>query len=309
MHEVDQQMNEVVFDKLHYTAYRDTSLARTILGPKENIQSFTRDDILNYIRQHYTAPRIVIAGAGAIEHEQLVKLAQDLFGKIPTSPPTPVFKEPAAFTGSEIKIRFDEWEEAHFAVAFPVGGWTDPDTFPLMLIQTMLGGYDKYQSPPHLIHTSSPMVGRIAYKDLAHSVMPFNTQYSDTGLFGVYAVCGPITVEDTVNVIQHELTRFCYEVDEIRLHEAKVQLKANLLAHLDGSTQTAEDIGRQLLTYGRRLHPMESIARIDAVDANAIKHCARRFFYDRDHAVAAIGNIYGLPYYPLMRQQSYWAWF
>ena len=50
---------EVVFDHLHATAFQHSPLGRTILGPTENIQSLTRDDLAKYISSHYTAPRMV----------------------------------------------------------------------------------------------------------------------------------------------------------------------------------------------------------------------------------------------------------
>jgi len=90
------------------------------------------------------------------------------------------------------------------------------------------------------------------------------------------------------------------------LNEAKNNLKTTLLSHLDGSRQIADDIGRQLLTYRRRIHPSEMIARIDAVDSNAVKAVARRFFYDRDHAMAAMGPLFELPDYNWIRRRSYW---
>ena len=36
--EVDTQLEEVVFDHLHATAYQGTALGRTILGPTENVK-------------------------------------------------------------------------------------------------------------------------------------------------------------------------------------------------------------------------------------------------------------------------------
>ena len=38
MQEVETNLQEVVFDYLHATAYQGTALGRTILGPTENIQ-------------------------------------------------------------------------------------------------------------------------------------------------------------------------------------------------------------------------------------------------------------------------------
>ena len=70
------QLQEVVFDHLHATAYQGQSLGRTILGPEENIKQLKRDDLVAYIKQNYTAPRMVLAAAGGVDHEQLVALAE-----------------------------------------------------------------------------------------------------------------------------------------------------------------------------------------------------------------------------------------
>merc|ERR1711990_986329 len=68
MEEVMSNKEEVIFDELHATAYQGNSLGRTILGPEANIMSIQQDDLQKYIQTHYTAPRMVVAGAGAIQH-------------------------------------------------------------------------------------------------------------------------------------------------------------------------------------------------------------------------------------------------
>lgn len=309
MQEVNTQLEEVVFDRLHETAYRGTALGRTILGPEENIKSISRDDIMEYISNHYTAPRMVIAGAGAIEHEQLVDLSAKCFGNVAATPAVEPYKEPAVFTGSDIRVRFDDMPQAHIAYAFPTAGWTDPDNFPLMVIQTMLGAWNKNTSSGTGEHSSSNLIQRVARGDHATSLMSFNTQYSDTGLFGVYAVADPVGQEDLMYEITKSLTDLCYDVDEALMVEAKNQLAMNMLSHLDGSTTICEDIGRQMLTYGRRMHPTEILARIDAVDLKAVKNCANRYFYDRDFALAAIGPLHELPDYNFLRRKTYFLRF
>ncbi|KAL7249004.1 hypothetical protein ACSBR1_011216 [Camellia fascicularis] len=83
-------------------------------------------------------------------------------------------------------------------------------------------------------------------------------------------------------------------------------LKSSLLLHIDGTCPVAEDIGRQLLTYGRRIPFVELFARIDAVDASTVKRVANRFIFDQDVAIAAMGPIQGLPYYNWFRHRTYW---
>lgn len=59
MEEVEKSPEEVIFDRLHITAFRDSPLGFTILGPPENIQKITREDIIDYVQENYTADRLV----------------------------------------------------------------------------------------------------------------------------------------------------------------------------------------------------------------------------------------------------------
>jgi processing peptidase subunit beta len=310
MEEVNKQMEEVIFDRLHETAYRDCALGRTILGPSENIRNINRQQITDYISSHYTGDRMVVAGAGAVDHGELVKLSERLFGNIPAQAPEgkQPYLEPARFVGSDFRLRDDDMPLAHVALAFPTAGWCDPDASTLIVMQSLLGGWERNVTAGSGVHSSSPLVSALASEDVALSVMSFNTQYSDTGLFGLYATSHPVGLSATMHHMATNITRLCYEVDENHLEETKNQLKMSVFSHLDGSSTICEDIGRQMLTFGRRMHPSEVVARIEAVDAAAVKDCANRYFYDRDHALAAIGPLNELQDYNAIRRQSHWLW-
>jgi len=302
MQEVENMPEEVIFDRLHQTAYRGTALARTILGPIENIKSISREDIEEYVSTHYVGPKMVIAAAGPIDHDEVLKLSEGLFSDIAKSGASEPYMEPAVFTGSEIRVRYDDMPVAHIAYAFPTAGWTDPDNFPLLVIQHLLGSWDK-GSYSNICNTR--MTKEIAEDELAHSVSAFNTQYSDTGLFGVHAVCEGTLQDALMHYITTSMTDLCYHCSEDQLENAKTQLKMTMLSQLDGSTVVCEDIGRQVLTYDRRMHPQETLARIEAVDSNAVKRCANRYFLDRDFALAAVGPIFELPDYNVLRRRTY----
>ncbi|ONL94953.1 putative mitochondrial-processing peptidase subunit beta mitochondrial [Zea mays] len=103
----------------------------------------------------------------------------------------------------------------------------------------------------------------------------------------------------------HEMSKLSYRVTEEDVIRARNQLKSSIQLHLDGSTAVVEDIGRQLLTYGRRIPTPELFARIDAVDASTVKRVANRFIFDQDVAIAAMGPIQGLPDYNWFRRRTY----
>jgi len=81
--EVQKMKDEVVFDELHKIAFPNSSLGFTILGPTDNIKKITRDNIKSYISTNYTADRMVIIGAGGVDHDELVELAKKYFANVP----------------------------------------------------------------------------------------------------------------------------------------------------------------------------------------------------------------------------------
>jgi processing peptidase subunit beta len=121
-------------------------LGRTILGPTENIKKIGRPDLVQYIDTHYKGPRLVIAGAGGVPHDELVKLANQNFGKVGyeyTKSEIPDLPAPCRYTGSEIRVRDDSLPLAHVAMAVEGCGWKDPDNIPLMVANTIIGSWDR----------------------------------------------------------------------------------------------------------------------------------------------------------------------
>lgn len=290
MQEIENNLQEVTFDHLHATAYQGTALGRTILGPSENIQSIKRDDLLNYIRTHYRAPRMVLAAAGGIDHEQLVHLGEQHFGKLPSDLSVDLDKlTPCKFTGSEIRIRDDLMPLAHVAIALQSTGWADADTIPLMVASTIVGNWDRSMAGGG--HVTTRLGQQASKYDLFHSYQAFNTCYTDTGLWGTYLVVDRMKINDAMDALQNEWCRISTDCSEQEVTRAKNLLKTNMLLMLDGSTPICEDIGRQLLSYGRRLPLHELDARIDAVDARTIMAVMKQYVYNQNPSIAAVGPI------------------
>jgi len=307
MKEVNSQMEEVVFDHLHSVAFQTTPLAMTILGPENNINKMRRDQLTDWISTHYTGKRIVIAGAGGIEHDKLVDQVRKKFEKILKNDKIDIENgshNNTPFTGSMVTVRNDDDPLQHIAIAVRSVGWTHPDYFAFMLLQTIVGNWDKTLGGAN--NMVSRLAEEIATEKWANSFMTFNTTYKNTGLFGVYAVTHPGDHStELCRTIIKEWVRLAIKPTKSELERAKNKLKSALLLQLDGSFATAEDIGRQLLTIGRRISPAEMFTRIDAVSIDELQRVAHDYLYDVDVSVAAVGAIKSLPDYNEFRGWNY----
>jgi len=306
MIEVETNLQEVVFDHLHATAYQGTPLGRTILGPTENIKSINAKDLREYINTHYKPQRMVLAAAGGVNHDELVKLAEQHFGsmKFDTNVEPQVLK-PCRYTGSEIRVRDDDIRLAHVAACIEGTSWSDADTIPLMVASTLIGSWDRSMASAgnvgsNLAHLSNKYNG-------CHSFQAFNTCYADTGLWGVYFVTDKMKIDDFMMSLQEEWVRLSTSVTESEVTRAKNLLKTNMLLQLDGSTPICEEIGRQLLVYNRRLPLSELEERIEAVSANVIRKVCMKHVYDKCPAISAVGPVEQLPDYNRTRGRMWWA--
>ncbi|KAF7542985.1 hypothetical protein G7Z17_g11112 [Cylindrodendrum hubeiense] len=302
--EVEKQVEEVVFDHLHATAFQHQGLGRTILGPRQNIRDITRTELTSYIKNNYTADRMVLVGSGGVPHDELVSLAEKHFSGLPTTGPKnqayQLSKQKADFFGSDVRIRDDNMPTANIALAVEGVSWNSPDYFTALVAQAIVGNYDKALG--QATHQGSKLSGWVHKHDIANSFMSFSTSYSDTGLWGIYLVSDkPERVDDLVHFAIREWMRLCTNVSGAETERAKAQLKASILLSLDGTTAVAEDIGRQLITTGRRMAPNEIERQIDAISEKDIMDFANRKLWDRDIAISAVGPIEALFDYQRLR--------
>ncbi|KAL2415540.1 Mitochondrial-processing peptidase subunit beta, partial [Exophiala dermatitidis] len=204
------------------------------------------------------------------------------------------------FIGSEVRIRDDTIPTAHIAIAVEGVSWKDDDYFTALVTQAIVGNWDRAMgNSPYLGSRLSTFVHA---NELANSFMSFSTSYSDTGLWGIYLVSENKTqLDDLVHFTLREWTRLCFNVSEAETERAKAQLKASILLSLDGTTAVAEDIGRQIVTTGRRMDPAEIERVIGAITEKDVMRFAQKKIWDRDIAISAVGSIEGLLDYNRIR--------
>jgi predicted Zn-dependent peptidase len=257
--------DDIIFDHFQETAFPAQPMGRPVLGTEEHIREMPRSVLTNYMRRHYSAPNVVVAAAGALEHEQLLDLVNKHFADLPSEPPPPVVV--GRYAGGEFR-EARELDQVHIVLGFPSVAYGDPDYYPTLLLSTLLGG-----------GMSSRLFQEIREKrGLVYSIYSFSAPYMDTGLFGIYAGTGESEAEELVPVTLAELCKVQTEVTETELARARAQVKASLLMSLESTGSRCEQLARQLQVFGRVVPTAETVGKLNAVTTEQVSRAAERLF-------------------------------
>ncbi|MGI9413448.1 MAG: M16 family metallopeptidase [Hyphomicrobiales bacterium] len=270
--------DDLVFDLVQSCAYPEQPLGRPILGTIESVSGFSPDCIVGYRDSHYGAPSMVLSAAGAVDHDDLVRQAEDAFGRLPGH-------TAGQSAGGAYRGGFDcaekPLEQTHVVLAFKAPGYTEDQFYALQVFSSVLGG-----------GMSSRLFQEIREKrGLCYSIGSFTSAYKDTGLFGVYAATSPDLTSELLTVLTGELGVLSGNVGEDETARARAQLKAGLMMSLESSSMRADQVARQLLAFGRVLTVEEISGKVDAVDSAAVSGLADALLSGAKPAFAAVGAL------------------
>jgi predicted Zn-dependent peptidase len=273
--------DDLVFEYLQRTAFPNQPIGRSILGTPATVRSFDRKRLLGYLQRHYRAPDMVVAAAGAVDHDAILEEVDRRFRSF--SGPAAPRPEPARFGGGAL-IEARELEQVHIALALQGVPQLDPSLFSLGVFTSVVGG----GMSSRLFQEAREVRG------LCYSIYAFHMPYSDTGMFGLYAGTDATDVAELMRVVVDEINAAAQTLSEAEIARAKAQMKAGLLMALESSSARAEQLARQIIAYGRPIPLDEIVAKIDAVTVESARAAGQDLIARSRPAIAALGPGSGL---------------
>ncbi len=269
---------DLVHDLLQEAAFEGQPIGRPILGTVDTVRAQRSDSLRDYLAAHYRAPGIVVGAAGAVDHDRVVGDVERLFGDMAADPMPAGAK--ARFTGGERRSEKD-LSEANVLFAFPAPSFADENFYAARIAASVLGG-----------GMSSRLFQRVREeRGLCYSIYAFNWAFSDVGLFGISAATGADDIEELIDVTTAEIVRAIDEIDETEVSRARAQAKAGLLMSLESCAVRAEQVARQMLFLDRIVPMEELVARVDAVDAAAVRGMIASLTRTDLPALSAVGPV------------------
>lgn len=273
---VEDAPDDLVFDLFTAAAWPGQPIGRPILGTREGVSAFDRGAIDGYLRHHYQAGATIVAGAGAVEHAEIVDLSARRFEPLGRKESPPAAS--ASYRGGEILLK-KTLGQTHIVVGFEGRAVHADDHDAAHVFAAAAGG-----------GMSSRLFQEVREKrGLAYSIYSFHWAYSDAGLLGVYAGTSPKDAGELMAAALDCLTEAAATLTEEEIQRAKAQMKVSLLTALESSGARAQQVARQILIYGRPLTTQEMIARIEKLNVNEVRAAGAAMMRSTP-TVAAIGR-------------------
>jgi predicted Zn-dependent peptidase len=280
IHMYEDAPDELVHDIYLETVWPGHQLGRNILGTEKSVEAFSKDLILEYCRDFYTADNIVIAAAGNIEHDELVKLCEKYFGNFSGEKKQTPISAPKLVPSRS--LNFKDTEQVHLCMGTFGLPQDHADIYTVHLLNNILGG-----------GVSSRLFQSIREeRGLAYSVYSYNSSYKDAGLLTIYAGTRPANAPEVVSLILENIRDLKKSnVTKEELTRAKEQLKGAMLLGLESSSSRMSRIGKNEIALQRYVPLDEIVEKIEAVSLDGVYEMINRIFVKEMFSFASLGTL------------------
>jgi predicted Zn-dependent peptidase len=256
--------DEIAYELLQEVAFPDQAIGRPILGTRTSVKSFKPSHLRRFLTDNYSANRMVLSAAGKVDHGQLVRHAEALFGGMNGGEGG---KFEAAHYCGGTRTSAKPFEQSHLLLAFEGPSYAHSGYYTAQVFSALFGG-----------GMSSRLFQEVRERrGLCYSIYSTYWALADSGLFAIHAATGAEMMSKLIEVVAGELRRAAAAAPtEAEVARAKAQIKAGMLMGLESSSARAEYMARQLLLFDKLIDTKEVIARIEAVTPEDIRMLAAR---------------------------------
>lgn len=262
-----------IFDDFENYLFSNHPLGANILGSKETVSSFTREDLMRYTERFFFAENIVISYVGDYSIHRLKNILEKDFNPLKRSA-SPI--KPSTFDHYKpFKVRTQEANfQAHAVIGGLAPGYNSEHRRGMTLLTNVLGG-------PAL---NSRLILSIREKyGYTYNIEASYAPYADIGYWSIYFGTDQKYLEKTLKQVYKEIRLICSEaLNEQQLFKAKKQLKGQLALSLDNNSGLMLGLGKSLLLFNQIDSIQEIYAGIDRLTVEELKAISNIYFDEKN---------------------------
>lgn len=272
--------DDLCLDMLSRAFYGERGYGRNILGPRKNVENFTRADIENYMKKRYCSDNIVISMAGNIDVNLAEEMVEKYFGNMPKCSCNKIDVKVDLKAQSLFKTK--DIEQVHIGIAYPSVKRYDEHFDATQIMNAILGG----SMSSRLFQTVREELG------LAYTVYSYTSTYCETGTLAVYAGVNAEKYQQSAEAIFGCLNDLRKKnISEEEFLRGKEQLISSQIFAQESTSSQMLLFGKELLYRGKVYDFEERVNKISSVTLNEVLDAVDVNFDDKYKAVALVGAV------------------
>lgn len=276
---VDDYPEDIAFDLLHEAIYHGQSLAMPIIGTREKVQSYTRQQVVDYRNAHYNANNTVISVAGRFKREELIAILEERFGgwekgEVAQYPKTLINVTPRRL------FKDKKTEQTHICMGYTGLEQGDKRRYAMMVFNSIFGG-----------GVSSRLFQKVREEQaLVYSIYSSPAAYPGCGDFSVYSAATPKNSPLVLAQIHEEASTLIRGgISEKELSQAKAQLRTSFVLSQESAYARMSQLGTQCLLDAPMRTPAQTLRGIEKVSEKMVIDLAAELF-SKEPSLAVVGK-------------------
>jgi predicted Zn-dependent peptidase len=271
--------DDFIHDLFCQNFWKGHPLGRPIVGTEASVESLNRDFLMTHKTGTYCAENIIIAAAGNIDHNELIRLVSDLFSSVPAGNDAAITPQP--IYGNDVLHFEKELEQLHICLGTRALPQNHAHRYESYILNAILGG-----------SMSSRLFQEVREKQgLAYSIYSYMASHSDSGSLVVYAGTSQDKMDEVIEIILREMRRLKLDLlTSEELSAAKEQLKGNVLLSLESSDNRMSKLAKNEIYFGRYQSLEDIMNGFDRVTSQSVQELSMDLFSGNSLNLVLLGK-------------------
>ena len=272
----DEQVH-VLFNRFFWLNH---PLGMPIMGTPATVAAMNKRTVLGHLRRFYTPYRIIVAAAGNVDHETLVRTLAPLFESLPAATEDPMRTAPSSHFG--VSCHAKDLEQVHLCLGSEGPHLSSDDRFAGAVLNAILGG-----------NMSSRLFQEIREKrGLAYNVYSFVSSYNDAGMLGIYAAMDRKEVNRALKVIKKEIKKIQKgDLSQSDLDATLEHLIGGILLGSENTDSRMIRLAKNEGIFGRYISYEEVVSHLQKVTVDQVVGVASRAFKKDSVCLVTLGPL------------------
>lgn len=260
--------------------WKGHKLGLPIIGTKASVTSFVRQNLVDYIKRRYLGGHLVLAAAGKVDHDEVVRWAEERLGSVAPGVEETQIEAPSPSVG-QVSYEKDV-EQVHFCIGGEAPSIYNSDYHAAVILDAILGD-----------GMSSRLWEQVRERrGLAYSIGSYYIGYTATGAFTIYGGTSPERWSEVQEVVHRELEMMRSDgPTEEELNRVKRMYAGSMVRSLEVMSARMRRMARNELAFEREVPIEETKAKLNAVTAKQVTDLAQRIFEPTQLSTTFIGPV------------------